>query len=200
MNCQKFEDYLSDRLDLKTFQIHMESCEMCRKSFQVDSQIIARSKQLNEDLIVPDLWPSIQGSIQKKRAANIHFFPIKELIYVAAASLLIVTTLIILKPYFMEETSTRILSEQALEKVKKAESNYMKAIDALESLAYMQLEDRSEPLVQLYRNKLSLIDHQIQNCRNALESNPANSHIRKYLMAALQDKHETLEEILRVNG
>ena len=67
-------------------------------------------------------------------------------------------------------------------------------------MAYAQLDETTEPLAQLYRNKLSLIDRQIENCQDALESNPANSHIRNYLISALQDKQKTLEDILKVNS
>jgi CII-binding regulator of phage lambda lysogenization HflD len=102
--------------------------------------------------------------------------------------------------YQKETSSERILSQNALEKVKDAEEKYLDAITGLEDLAYYQLENTTEPLAQLYRNKLSLIDRQIQNCQEALETNPANSHIRRYLMAALQDKQKTLEDILEVSS
>ncbi|MCK4560000.1 MAG: hypothetical protein KAV45_09470, partial [Calditrichia bacterium] len=67
MSCNKFEDYLNDRLDLATFKIHMESCEDCRKAYQVDARIMDRSRKLNDNLAIPDLWPSIEKGIQKKK-------------------------------------------------------------------------------------------------------------------------------------
>jgi len=55
-------------------------------------------------------------------------------------------------------------------------------------------------LDSLYRDRLGTIDAQIARCREALKSNPANAHIRRYLMAALRDKRETLTEVLNLKA
>jgi predicted metal-dependent hydrolase len=52
----------------------------------------------------------------------------------------------------------------------------------------------------LYRERLEVIDAQIAKCREAVAANPANAHIRRYLMAALQDKKETLAEVLNLKS
>jgi hypothetical protein len=200
MNCNKFEDFLNDQLDLATLKVHMESCEDCRKAYQVDTRIMDRSKKLNENLSIPDLWPSIEKGIQKKKPVMLKFRARKRLLLAAAASFLILTTFWMFISDQKETSTERILSQQALEKVRDAEEKYLAAISGLEELAHQQLDNTTEPLAQLYRNKLSLIDRQIQNCQQALETNPANSHIRRYLMAALQDKQKTLENILQLSS
>jgi len=45
-------------------------------------------------------------------------------------------------------------------------------------------------------DKLAVIDGQIEKCQEALERNPGNAHIRRYFLAALQDKKQTLAEAL----
>ncbi len=50
--------------------------------------------------------------------------------------------------------------------------------------------------MSLYRDKLAVIDGQIEKCQEALERNPGNAHIRRYFLAALQDKKQTLAEAL----
>ena len=200
MNCNKFEEYLNDQLDLAILKVHMESCEDCRKAYQVDTWIMDRSKKLNENLAIPDLWPSIEKGIQKKEPLILKFRTRKRLLLAAAATFLIITTIWMFNSYQKETSSERILSQKTLEKVKDAEAKYLAAITGLEALAHQQLDNTTEPLAQLYRNKLSLIDRQIENCRQALETNPANSHIRRYLMAALQDKQKTLEDILQLSS
>jgi len=50
--------------------------------------------------------------------------------------------------------------------------------------------------MSLYRDKLAAIDAQIDKCREALDSNPGNAHIRQYLLAALQDKRQALADVL----
>ena len=51
-----------------------------------------------------------------------------------------------------------------------------------------------------YRERLDAIDVQIERCRNTLEKNPANAHVRRYFMAALQDKRATLAAVLNLKG
>ncbi len=200
MSCTKFKEFLDESLDLESLKIHMESCGECRRAYQIDERILESAKNLNTNLIIPDLWPAIESNIQKKRTVILKFKKTKKILFAAVATFLIFTAIWMFNSFRDAKPSARILSEEALEKVKKAETNYMEAIDELEDLAYLRLGDRQEPLVQLYRNKLLLIDQQIENCKQALETNPASSHIRKYLMAALKDKRKTLEEILKVNG
>ena len=53
-------------------------------------------------------------------------------------------------------------------------------------------------LALLYRDKIATIDTQIDRCLRALHGNPANTHIRRYLLLALRDKRETLEEIVQL--
>jgi hypothetical protein len=178
----------------------MESCDRCRKRYQLDEQILNRSRNLNDNIKIPDFWPDIEESIKKEKTIILKVGTKKKLFYAAAATFLIVTTIWLFNTYQKEKPSVRLLSEQALENVKKTETAYVDAIANLENLAYDKLDITSEPLAQLYRNKLSLIDRQIENCKNALETNPANSHIRQYLMMALQDKQKTLEEIISLNS
>jgi len=199
MSCQKFEAYLNELLDHKSLMLHIQSCAECRRAYETDKCNMDIVKNLNTNLTVPDFWPAIEKKIQNEKPVVYKFKKIKRILFAAAATFLILTTIWIFHSFREETPSTRILSENALEKVKEAETSYLEAIKELEDLAYKRLEDTQEPLAQLYRNKLLLIDRQIENCKQALETNPANSHIRRYLMAALKDKRETLEEILKEN-
>jgi hypothetical protein len=200
MDCRKFEEFINHRLDLPDFQNHMESCEACRKSYQLDNRIREEAMSLNENLKIPDLWPAIEKDLAKPKPLVFRMITHTKFIIAAAASFLIIATVWFLRSGPGEPQSDRILSANALEKVRAAENNYLKAIDDLELLAYNHLENTDEGLAQLYRNKLSLIDQQIENCKNALDSNPANSHIRRYLLAALQDKQRTLKEIMQLKS
>ena len=58
------------------------------------------------------------------------------------------------------------------------------------------MADLNLDFVFLYRTRLETIDAQIVQCREALALNPANAHIRRYLIAALKEKKDTLAEVL----
>jgi predicted O-linked N-acetylglucosamine transferase (SPINDLY family) len=93
---------------------------------------------------------------------------------------------------------TRLLAEKALLKVEKKESAYLQAIVELEERVLPKMASLNLELMLLYRDRLETIDDQIIRCKEALGENPANAHIRRYLLAALQDKRETLSEILEL--
>ena len=88
-----------------------------------------------------------------------------------------------------------LLAEKALQRVEAAEADYLQAIAGLEAAAGPRLTALPPDLASLYRTRLEAIDAQIIRCREALAANPANAHIRRYLLAALQDKKETLRSI-----
>ena len=52
----------------------------------------------------------------------------------------------------------------------------------------------------LYRDKLEVIDSQLALYREGLKESPGNAHIRRYYLAALQDKKNTLKEILQIEA
>jgi len=200
MTCKKFRDYLKGQLAPDAMRVHVENCDICRKAYRADQKILLASGALNQGLEIPDLWPSVQKSLRNEQPVILKFKGPKWLLWAAAAAILILTSIWLVNPSRKATPSGKILSRHALEQVIEAEEKYQKAIQTLEELAPDQLEKTPEPLAQLYRNKLSLIDRQIENCKTALAGNPANSHIRNYLMAALQDKQKTLEELLKPNG
>jgi hypothetical protein len=103
--------------------------------------------------------------------------------------------------YFLLNQKTgepRLLAEKALIKVEKKENEYMEAIVELEERVLPKMAGLDLELMLLYRDRLETIDDQITRCKEALAENPANAHIRHYLLAALQDKRETLSEILEL--
>jgi hypothetical protein len=69
----------------------------------------------------------------------------------------------------------------------------------LEEKAQSHMQNMDIQLMLLYKDRLAIIDNQIHECKEAMEQNPANTHIRNYMLAALQDKKETLSELLRPN-
>ncbi len=96
-----------------------------------------------------------------------------------------------------EGQESGLLAGSALERVEKLEREYVQAIRELEKEATPHMAQLDMELMLLYRDRLETIDAQIERCQEALETNPANAHIRRYLLTALQDKKETLVEIVR---
>jgi len=90
------------------------------------------------------------------------------------------------------------LKGRAVSEVERAEAEYQKAIDKLDSQARPQLEVPSSPLMASYREKLLVLDNAIGELREQAGQNPANAHLRRQLLAMYQEKQETLQEVLEV--
>jgi len=204
MKCKMYEKYELEELTEKEFFIHMESCAECRDAFNKDELLLQAAKQLNRDSESPDLWQSIKDSLEKENQSInfniIHYFSRhkNQILQIAAILLISISAslFMLFKPESEIIDTSRILEKSALENVIEKEQNYMAAIDVLEKSAAKKLPLIDENLVALYENKIRVIDQQIAKCRDALETNPGNTHIRKYLFAVLKDKKNTLEEII----
>jgi len=151
------------------------------------------AEKVNQNLIIPDLWPDIERALLHKKKV----YPLyRNWILRVAAVLILAVSLTLYLSNREESTHTMILSQAALQKVEKTEREHMNAINQLEQAAREQLSQIDVEIASLYRTKIETIDAQIERCKAALEENPANTHIRKYLLAALIDKKETLNELI----
>ncbi len=89
-----------------------------------------------------------------------------------------------------------LMADAALARVENEEREYAAAIEELEAKASPKLAQMDFSLMALYRDRLETIDAQIERCREAIAQNPWNAHIRRYMLAALHDKKDTLGQIL----
>ena len=112
-----------------------------------------------------------------------------------AASILILVAITSYFLLFNSAKSTDLLTEQALKRVKHLEQAYSDSINQLEMVVQPKMKLVNVELALRYRDRLEIIDDQIKLCKEELMSNPTNTHIRRYLLAALKDKKETLAEI-----
>jgi hypothetical protein len=204
MSCDKYKKYELGKMNKNDFLLHLESCPECSNFYQEDELLLQAAKDMNEKVKVPDLWQGISGILEKEPVSNVF----KPLLYISkykyvflriAAVLLIVIFAgyyILSQQEAVPVLQARILDQAALQAVIEKEQEYLKAIEQLEKTVSSRLAIIDENLINLYQNKIRVINQQITYCKEALERNPANNHIRRYLFAVLQDKKQTLEEIL----
>ncbi len=163
---------------------------------------------LQTPIHVPDLWSRIEDALRAEAEASVDRstrrdprharakkFRLRWLMIPAAAGAALILALTVLPPRPSDSTSG-LLDRRALARVDAQEKEYIRAIDDLEKRARPRISAMNLSLMSIYRDRLALIDAQIDKCREALDQNPANAHIRRYLLAALQDKKQTLAEVL----
>ena len=202
MICDRYEQYAMGKIEEKAFFLHLENCKSCREWVEKDDRLMTLARSLKRPIEVPHLWRRIERSLMEegsgaKRLKTIHFHHRAYKILRMAAVLVIVVLVGISFWSKFGNGESKLLAGSVLRRVEKQEKAYMDAIAELEEKAAFRLAQLDVHLLMLYRERLEVIDAQIVHCQEALSSNPANGHIRQYMLAALQDKKETLKEILK---
>lgn len=195
MDCNAFQNYLLGKLEESRFQRHLRKCPECRRQLAQDRKIFATARKWNQPLRFPGLWPKIELRLleeqKRRKGTRERIFPLLR-----SAALVIILLAI---GYFFGSPDTpqnsKFLTKSALKKVEKKEQEYEKAINQLEQLVLPKLSQLNLELMFLYRDQLETINWQIARCKEELQRNPANAHIRRYLFMALQDKKNTLKEL-----
>jgi len=205
MNCGRYQEFELGDMHEDEFNAHLSTCALCQKLMAQDGKILSLAKNLPLPPAAPLLWAKIENAL---RAGQRRHRPIwlsqfqeqKQMLWRIAAVLLLAAGLgsyWLIKP---PPSSPRLLEGAALEKVESKEREYVAAISELERTALPEMAKLDTDLMLLYRDRLETIEAQIARCKEALAENPSNAHIRRYLLAALQDKKETLRELLQLAG
>ena len=203
MSCHKFKKYELGKIDEEEFKDHLKSCATCQAEMKQDAWLMSLAKSLKQPVKAPYLWGRIENTLKEEEKVW-EGTPVKGYrwrLFPAFGAAVLFLMIISVGLYFLLGQKTGepgLLAEKALIKVEKKENEYLQAIGELEERVLPKMASLNLELMLLYRDRLETIDDQINRCKEALGENPANAHIRRYLLAALQDKKETLSEILEL--
>lgn len=195
MTCKRLDKYNQGKMDETEFRRHAASCSTCQEVLKLDEDVMSMVKTLRQHIEAHNLWSRIAEAIQRDRKRIsfrwrlLRFAP-------AACVLMVIAGLGIYIGLNTHAPSSGLLTQKALARVAQEEQEYLRAIQDLEKQTLPKMDSLDLELVFLYRDRLETINAQIKQCQEALASNPANAHIRRYLMMALHDKKEALVEIL----
>lgn len=196
MHCPIYDAYDNGSLSEEAFEHHARTCAVCRDLLRQDERLLQAAALLKEPVSTGDVWPGIEARLlREKRAAAASSSRTAWILRVAAVIVGGIVLTRVLAPGWPAPPD--LLPRTVLAEVEQAEQAYERAISRLEREAGPALESMDTELVLLYRDKLETIDIQISSCREALQENPGNAHIRRYMLAALQDKKATLKEVVR---
>jgi hypothetical protein len=205
MSCEAYRQFELGEMEEAAFNLHAPGCAGCQRLLEQDAQLLAQAKSLQPPVASPLLWAKIENTLraeqQKRHPAWLSALQEHKWALLRMAAVLLVA--VGLGSYFLfkpKPASSRLLAGAALEQVETKEREYAAAIAELERVALPQMAKLDVDLMLLYRDRLETIDSQILKCKEALATNPANAHIRRYLLAALQDKKETLKELTELGG
>jgi hypothetical protein len=214
--CNEFERLLSagDAEIGEGFREHAETCPSCREQLQLWDEMSVAARQIHKSWESPGLWPRIRQDLtvesRKRHAAYLERFfqglaigwrPVAAIAAVAALSLVVVWVLLTgtQVPVALKKAPERFLTERALAEVEHNEAVYIESIEKLSRLLEPRLEQADSPLMLSYREKLLLIDEAIRDCKENIERNRFNAHLRQELLVMYQEKQRTLQELMKEN-
>jgi anti-sigma factor RsiW len=210
MSCERFDRYRNGEGTAEDFARHVRDCAECRELAAHDARLDREIAALRTPVVADGLWERIEASLirEKRLAAEpagkrapgrpwlgallARRWPILVPAGAAVALLVVLGLIGLRRPI----VPSGILASEALARVEQTEKEYLGAIASLERQAQPKIAAMVSAEMSLYEDKLAVIDAQILRCREALASNPGNAHIRGYLLAALQDKRQTLADAL----
>jgi len=201
MNCNRYEQYELGQIEENIFREHSQACPECRKRIEEDQQLISQVKAMNEPVEAPHLWERIEQDLEAERRKEMlgRSRPGRQRMFRFMRIAAVIVVAVGLGYYLgirTEHRDSKVLNQTALQRVETLEHEHLQAIAELEAQVEPVLASMDMDLALLYRDRLETIDAQIENCREALTENPGSAHVRNYMLAALEDKRETLSELL----
>jgi hypothetical protein len=209
-----------DGAELAALEAHAVGCAACREQLALEREISAAARGMQRSWESPDLWPRIRECLaaEPKSAAsrwNLSLifqswgFNWQIATATAALALLAVVSTWLVLGYRPAEPGSqpdekgiagaeqRLLTEDALGEVQRAEAAYISSIERLSKLAAPKLQAAESPLLVNYREKLLVLDSAIAECRAQLDQNRFNAHLRRELLSIYQMKQAALTEVLQ---
>jgi hypothetical protein len=188
---------------------HARECPRCAEELRAWREISEAASGLRRDWESPELWPRIQRALaagSRNRSPRLRPPSWAQPAFLASAAALVVAVLgtwLFLRssqphgdPLAREAAARRLLTEDALADVEKAESEHLRALEELSRLAEPRVVAPHSALLLSYREKLALLDAAIAECRAQIERNRHNAYLRRELLEIYNEKRRTLQQIL----
>ena len=180
-----------------------------------DEALSAAARSLHEEWDSPNLWPDIAARLRDDARVSSPRRPwyatSAGMWRLAAAAAVLITlssatwiTWTRIEPKKttpdVAATDERLLTDDKVKEIERAEAQYVHAIDELTKLAKPKLEKADSPLIVNLRERLMTIDAAIDECRMEIDRNRFNAHLREQLLWIYQEKRRTLEQVQESNG
>jgi hypothetical protein len=195
---------------------HAEECPACAAKMHSWNEISAAARTLHKTWDSPHLWPRIGRAITEATSLDTQApsrkfqlsggswnrtFAASWRPVLAGIFLLVFgfggTWFLLSRSQLGGGNEKRLLTERTLKEIEAAEQAYMLSIEKLSKLSPSQAMHAESPLLASYHEKLLIIDAAISECRNNIEINRFNAHLRTELLSMYREKQNTLQELLK---
>jgi hypothetical protein len=187
---------------------HAKTCDACRRELWLWSEMSACAPGLRAEWESPDLWPKIRETLAAQQKADKPRGLLRggwrdwRLMAAIAAMLAIAVSVFLVQysrpaPVPGAPQDSDFLTDQALKDVEQSEAAYRASIDKLTRLAAPKLSAADNPSAVATREKLMVLDSEIDNMRSTVSHNRFNAQLQAGLADLYRDKQDTLKEILQ---
>jgi len=219
VECKDLERVLREQKpeEMAALEEHARACAACRAELEAWNEMGAAARTMRREWSSPHLWPQIRARLEAAARAEAEqkarwsfawmWQGLTAHWQVAAATLALLAvtltgTWMLLRrqpagPATTTNGQRRLLTERALKEIETSEAAYVQSIEKLSDLAGQKLDKADTPLLVNYGEKLLVLDAAITECRQQIERNRYNAHLRQELRSIYQEKQRTLEEVLR---
>jgi len=219
MNCSEAQFRISEKIDGELthseelqLQGHLKVCTPCSMVYH-DLNSIGQGASTLERLEPSDrVWANIrsqlvsEGLIRDREERTWAFwekiFPqgtgLKPAISVAMAILVLVFSIYLLIPKQVSQDKQSSISPEAAvyQQLKEAELHYQQAIEELNEVSERKLESLDPALAQIFNDNLATMDYYLKECKEAVQNNPENPLVHRYLLTAYQKRVELMKTII----
>ncbi len=196
--CEDLERALQSPELMPDARAHADRCPRCARELYLWEQISQAAPGLHEEWESPGLWPRIRAEIR----ADLEARPVPRPWFrwgrwALAATAVLAIALVLLRPWKTTPPGHDFLTDDALREVQQAEAAYAKSIDKLSAVAGPGLEQSPSPLAAAYREKLLLLDSEIEELKATVASNRYNAYLQTQLASLYREKQKTLQDWLQ---
>ena len=204
-HCEDLERALATPELLPDAREHAKVCDACRRELWLWSEMSTVAPGLREEWETPDLWPQIRQTLAAQQKAakpgGLSWRSSWRMLAIAAALAIAVSVSLVTylrrAPMPEAKPDPDFLTEQTLKEVEQTEAAYRASIDKLTRLAQPRLSASENPEAIAIREKLLMLDSEIDNVRSTVARNKFNAQLQASLADLYRDKQDTLKEILQ---
>jgi anti-sigma factor RsiW len=204
MTCREVDERLDDYVDgtlaegdFQEVELHLASCEECRKAERGLRRILAEAASLpRQKAPERDLWPGIAERLRPQAMRGSWTF-------LAAAA---AVTLAIAGSFFLRSGSAPVAGPPTLPvavtgespALAEAESDYERASAALLAALYERRDSFSPETIASVEKNLEVIDGALAEVRTALRRDPDNPELTRMLAATHRRKVDVLRRVVKL--
>lgn len=216
MDCREIQPKISewidedlDHSDEALVRGHIELCQDCSRLHQ-DLSSLKQSVAILDPFEPPDtVWVGIkaqlitEGLIERKSVWSFlkDLFPSSASLKPAMSGALLTLIMVSSLYFFFGRRDSEPIPPPALpevaafEDLKQAELKYEQAIEELSRVSQHKLAGLNPDLAEIFNDNLATMDYYLNECRQAMQNDPENPLVHRYLLAAYQKKVDLLKTI-----